>query len=760
MNKFRVIMTVFFVLSTLLLPVTGINFSGDVYAGSTGSMIQDVNTDKAMYSPGQTVTIYVDLKNNTGAAVTNGSVTLYFKHLTTEVASSSTKSYTLNAGATTTLVWTWTAPSTDFRGYLVEAWAKNGSGAIIDNMNVGVDVSSSWTKFPRYGYLSSFPSQSNSVSSNIVWQLKNYHINALQFYDWQWKQHVPLAGTVASPASTWKDIANRDTYRQTVLDFISSGHSSNIAAMNYNLIYGAYNGYGEDGSGVNYSWAAFNNSSHTTQDSLPMPAGWACSTLYLFNPANTSWQNYLIGREKDVFSAYAFDGWHVDQVGNRGTKYDSQGNTINMTLGFKNFLNAAKSQTGKKIIFNTVGDYGQSDVATSNVDVLYAELWNGDYNSVRSSIETGMSQSGGKAKVIAGYMNYGYAQQFSSSNPGNFNAAGVLLMDAVTFASGGSRIELGDDTRMLCHEYFPNRNLVMSSTMKRQMRNYYDFLVAYENLLRGGLSNTTNAVSLTGLSSSTSASAGKVWTMTKSGSGYDVIHLINLTNQSSIDWRDYNANYPVPTTRTNVPVKYYYGSGTVNSVAMASPDYENGKSFILSHTTGSDAGGNFVTFTVPSLQYWDMIYISKSSGSGQQISLTNPGFESGNLTGWTEWHPTGQSACYGVDASDAHSGSYKCYFWGTSAYQQSIHKLQTGLTNGSYTVKAWVKQNTGTPTICRMEVTNYGGSAVYVNIPKGTSYVQYTATVNVTNGQLDIGFYTSSPGNTNMQIDDVELWRN
>jgi dextranase len=59
-----------------------------------------------------------------------------------------------------------------------------------------------------------------------------------------------------------------------------------------------------------------------------------------------------------------------------------------------------------------------------------------------------------------------------------------------------------------------------------------------------------------------------------------------------------------------------------------------------------------------------------------------------------------------------------------------------------------------------MELTNYGGSAAYTNISHGSVYQQIQGTVNVTNGQVDIAFYMSAPGNTNLQIDDAELWQN
>lgn len=176
-----------------------------------------------------------------------------------------------------------------------------------------------------------------------------------------------------------------------------------------------------------------------------------------------------------------------------------------------------------------------------------------------------------------------------------------------------------------------------------------------------------------------------------------------------------------------------------------------------------NAGVNYIAvqYDAADTGYFNLDYIQLSQApSAISMALKNPGFEEGNINGWTEWHPSGQSACYGVDSNDVHSGNYKCYFWGSTAYQQSIHQLRTGITNGSYTVKAWVKQNTGTPTICRMEVGSYGGSTVYQNISSGSTYQQVSATVTVTNGQLDIGFYTQSPGNTNLQIDDVELLKN
>lgn len=236
-------------------------------AMAAGDLIVNVNTDKAMYAPGQNVTIYVDMTNQTGSSISGGTVSIYYKHLNDEIGSDST-SLSLASGASTSKSFTWNPPDTDFRGYLVEVWVRDGSGNIVDNFNTAVDVSSSWTKFPRYGFLSEFGDMSQSEAYNRIWQLKNYHINALQFYDWHYKQHVPLAGSVTNPDSVWQDIANRDIYRETVNDFIGASDNYNLMSMFYNLFYGALTGYGEDGSGVDYRWGLYKSSDGTNPYTL------------------------------------------------------------------------------------------------------------------------------------------------------------------------------------------------------------------------------------------------------------------------------------------------------------------------------------------------------------------------------------------------------------------------------------------------------------------------------------------------------------
>ncbi len=147
-----------------------------------------------------------------------------------------------------------------------------------------------------------------------------------------------------------------------------------------------------------------------------------------------------------------------------------------------------------------------------------------------------------------------------------------------------------------------------------------------------------------------------------------------------------------------------------------------------------------------------VLKISGTQGTVATGSIFNPGFENGDITGWTA-----SGSDFGVDSNDVYTGKYKCYFWSTQAYRQKISQTITGLVNGEYTVSAYVKQNTGIPNTCRMELSDYGGSAIYTDISHGSAYQKISGTVDITNGKVTIAFYEDASANTNLQIDNVQI---
>jgi len=568
-----------------------------------GKLLSDVYTDKARYNPKDSVNITIELDNKLNSNY-SGKLNVYYKNLNKLIGTKEMK-VEIKKGEKKSINIAWNPPANDFKGYMVEVYAFKGIN-VIDSRNTAVDVSSNWDRFPRYGYVAEYPKREKGETEKIIDNLNKYHINGLQFYDWQNKHHKPIPDTKDNTYSVWKDIANRDVYYDTVKNYIDAAHSKNMKAANYNLIYGAYTDYKQDG--VKPEWGIYKDSEHNEQDMHQLPSGWA-SSIDVFNPANRDWQNYIFNEEKKANKLLNFDIFHMDTLGGRGLVYDYEGKEVDLPSTYTEFANNAKKTLGTGIVFNTVNRYGLEYIAKSDVDFLYSELWpseNKDYNSLKETVDIGYELTGGKKNtVIAAYMNYG-----SADSKGEFNENSVRLCDAAIFAAGGDHIELGD-TGMLCKEYFPNKNLTMTDSLKASMRNYYDFITAYENLLRDNVSEKNNKIQLQDIKTSNNGKADTVWTYAKGKEGYDVIHMINLLGYKWTGWRDDGANYDPPELKKNIKLKYYIKDDEIKGVYLASPDLMGGKSEKLKYNVKEENGERYLEIYIPELQYWDMVYIEK-----------------------------------------------------------------------------------------------------------------------------------------------------
>jgi len=242
-------------------------------------------------------------------------------------------------------------------------------------------------------------------------------------------------------------------------------------------------------------------------------------------------------------------------------------------------------------------------MASGALDFLYTEVWgpNEGFKDLTKILEDNATFSGNtKNTVLAAYMNYNKA-----NSPGIFNTSGILLTDAVIFAFGGSHLELGE--HMLAKEYFPNKNLAMSAELKSSLIKYYDFMTAYQNLLRDG-GSFTNPTIATGDGKMNLGnwppSMGKVAAVEKQVGSKQVLHLLNFTNANSLNWRDTEGTQNTPAEITQAMVNYT-ANAMVNKVWYASPDYNGGAPVELTFTQN----GNTINFKVPSLKYWAMIVV-------------------------------------------------------------------------------------------------------------------------------------------------------
>lgn len=547
-----------------------------------------LSTDKAAYRPGDKVNFTLELSK----AEPKAKIVVQYRHLGEMIGEQEVKA---DGGQ---IKWDWTPPKEDGTGYMAEVFV-TARGEVKDHQNIAVDVSTDWSKFPRYGYLADFHSMSEEELTSVIERLNRFHINGIQFYDWQYKHHEPLKMDGNEPAPQWPDIANRPVSLDTVKGYIDLAHSKNMMAMNYNLLFGAYEGAEADG--VKKEWALFKDPTQTNQDKHPLPDSWA-SDIMLYDPSNAEWQSYMIDKEIEVFKHLKFDGWHVDQLGDRGALWNAKGESAKLTQGYVSFLKAAKEKLDVDYVMNAVGQYGQAFMAPqAPLEFLYTEVWDGHpkYSSLKDIIDQNSKFSKNKLNtVLAAYMNYDLANA-----QGEFNTPGVLLTDAVIFASGGSHLELGEN--MLAKEYFPNKNLSIPAELEEQLTRYYDFLTAYQNILRDALEESDTAAESAGaVEVSESAEQGKIWSFAKRKEGSDIVHFINFSNATTMDWRDNKGEQAVPAELRNVDISIQT-EREVAAITFASPDYYNGSPVKLSFEQQDGS----VKLKLPGLKYWDLLQI-------------------------------------------------------------------------------------------------------------------------------------------------------
>ena len=180
---------------------------------------------------------------------------------------------------------------------------------------------------------------------------------------------------------------------------------------------------------------------------------------------------------------------------------------------------------------------------------------------------------------------------------------------------------------MLCSEYFPSNDMKWHSQIEDWMTRYYDFLTAYENLLRDPWTERTNvkATCSTVSINTWEPQANKVTMLAREVDGRQVIHLLNFTHEESatdvnddyiLCWHDNMATRPWPKRFENLSIKFtgLSGMGKVRRIWAASPDYCGGAMQELTGYRYTSTTGT-ITLTLPSLQFWTMIVIEPETAT-------------------------------------------------------------------------------------------------------------------------------------------------
>ena len=571
--------------------------------GGENRLIADVVMDKARYLPGEQPVLTVTLCSEKDAQV---ELSVRATHLTKTVCEGS-RTVGLNAGETVQQTFILHLPETDFTAYAVEVYAKEGEEAV-DTAMTAAEIASDWSRFPRYGYLTNYTAQTDAQLDATIGRLNRYHITGLFFYDVLDRHDQPLAGTAEAPVETWQTLARQNASFDAVKGLIDRGHALGMNAYLYNLIFGAYQDY--EAQGISREWGLFKDENGAQQDYHgELPGSWETQRIYLFDPANENWQTYYLNAMKDVLNVFGYDGVQEDSLGSRGTVYNAAGGEVDLAEAYVPLLNRLHNELGTRVIFNPVSGYGMSQMlAQTDYDICYEEFWPHDgegYKNLRDTVFWLKSQmdSAEKGLVIAAYMN-------RDNQSGAFNPPGILLADAVLMASGAAHLELGD-TGMLRSEYYPGGSLSIGDDLNAALERYYSFFVAYENLLRN------NAFTLSAQQTRidrkdvpVDPEPDSVWCINRENAdGEMLLNFINLKGVSDLRWADADGAQVMPEKQTGLRVKQYVAEKP-SHVYLASPDRSAGVMEEIPFLSGVDINGRYVTFVLPELEIWDLVYIA------------------------------------------------------------------------------------------------------------------------------------------------------
>lgn len=182
---------------------------------------------------------------------------------------------------------------------------------------------------------------------------------------------------------------------------------------------------------------------------------------------------------------------------------------------------------------------------------------------------------------------------------------------------------------------------------------------------------------------------------------------------------------------------------------------------------GRADGTGAIDLDVATLSTFPVSVTSTVAGAAPSpVPVTNSGFEADGPTqtptGWNTWPGSnGTDADADYVETGGHSGTYRLTHYKASAYEVYTAQTLTGLTDGYYTISAWVV-GSGGQTAAYMDAKDYGGPALQANLPQ-SGWPNWTLVtipnVAVVGGNLTFGFYSkANPGNW-LSVDDIRITR-
>lgn len=473
----------------------------------------------------------------------------------------------------------------------------------LQTLYTAFDILSSWKYAPRYGFLSDF-SPEDLYDKDDLKEMNKYHLNVVQYYDWMYRHH-----DLIPESDVFTDPLQRELSLSTVKNKITLAHEYGMEAMAYGAVYASSPEYFK----AHKDMAIYKNNGEVFGFS---------GFLYMMDISRENkWHDHIIGEFYKAVKL-GFDGIHMDQYGYPKEALciaEGQRKIRSLREDFPDLINDTKDyieERGEQVslIFNAVNNWPVETVAKSKEDAVYIEVWppNDTYQDLYNLIANAKKYAPEKQVILAAYMKP-FLQELNIPVNQAENAA-LLTMSAI-FASGGFHLLLGEKEGVLDDPYYPNYRTVKNEQFNRKLRNYYDFIVKYEELIYGFDIVDTTMVNTGGINeeyvfkgvkTSPKAEADSVWSLIKEKPGYKIINLVNFYGIENMNWNEPKENEPLTVSNLEISV---LTCSEAKAVYMASPDLNNGRALKLDFEYVQGDQGSRIKFLVPELINWNLVYI-------------------------------------------------------------------------------------------------------------------------------------------------------
>lgn len=525
-------------------------------------ILLDLYPERGTYLPGQPVQLILELES-----INEHVVTLQLQITRgTQVVDDLLRTVSLNAGFNR-VDWSWSPPHESPSGYgaeikTVPSPEEHTRSAC--KIETAFDVQPDWTVFPRYGFLCDFFPDRTDLADTLQ-SLAKYHINGLQFYDWLYRHD-----SLVPDQDLYRDPLGRSLSLITIRNLLDQAHSHGMAAMPYLAVYAASASFWRE----HLDWALYD------RDGNPIPFG--DNFLGLMNPApGTPWQRHLLDECNHVLACLPFDGLHVDQYGEPKEVYDHSGCAVNLPDAFGNFVQSAVNEhPGKPVLFNAVGNWPIESLAKAPTAFNYIEVWPPDtsYLDLVRIVRNARRLSNEKPVVVALYI------------PSE-RITNIRLANALIHSAGGSRIEHGENERLLSDPYFP-KHQPLYEDLRITLRRSADFVVRYSGWFGPVIPET--------LEIAARARAGVEIFIRQTKQGW-CASLVNMVDMQACHWNeDHTAPQPVIDfgVELDLPCE-------IQHIWMASPDGGSLQSRQVEFTQLSGS----VKVKIPRLDFWNVLFL-------------------------------------------------------------------------------------------------------------------------------------------------------